>query len=134
VKSLCAVCSAAPAFGLVSDGEIYLKADDSIADRFRDAGCRPVYRKGEKPVSMSYWSVPESALDDAELLKQWAELSFEVAMRGQATSRSLMPSSNRVAGPAGIHLLKNRFSRPGLCGNDPARAAIAGASRPADGR
>ena len=71
-------------FGLVSDGEIYLKADEAIVDRFRDAGCRPfVYSKGEKPVSMSYWSMPEAALDDSDILKEWAELSFEAAVRGK---------------------------------------------------
>jgi DNA transformation protein and related proteins len=71
-------------FGLVSDGDIYLKADDSIADRFREAGSRPfVYRKGKKPVTMSYWSLPEAALDDSDLLKEWAQLSFEAAMRAK---------------------------------------------------
>jgi len=74
-------------FGLVSDGEIYLKADDSIADRFRDAGCRPfVYRKRENLVAMSYWSLPEAALDDGDLLKEWAELSFEAAVRAKRSA------------------------------------------------
>jgi DNA transformation protein and related proteins len=74
-------------FGLVSDGEIYLKADDSIVDRFRAAGSCPfVYRKGEKPVSMSYWSMPEAALDDGDLLKEWAGLSFEAAVRAKRSA------------------------------------------------
>ncbi len=38
-------------FGLVSAGELYLKADDLTAPRFRSAGCRPfTYDKNGKTV------------------------------------------------------------------------------------
>jgi DNA transformation protein len=71
-------------FGLVADGDIFLKADAATADRFRDAGCRPfAYRKGKEFVSMSYWSLPDAALDDPDLLKEWAELAFASAVRSK---------------------------------------------------
>ena len=70
-------------FGLVSNGDIYLKADEDTAPRFHDAGCRPfIYSRDGRSVSMTYWSLPEAALDDADVLKEWAALAYEVAMRG----------------------------------------------------
>ena len=29
---------------------------------------------------MSYWSMPDAALDDSDVLKVWAELAFEAAL------------------------------------------------------
>jgi DNA transformation protein len=69
-------------FALVSDNEIYLKADAETVERFRAAGRRPfVYSRDGKSASMSYWSVPDGALDDPDALKDWAALAFESAIR-----------------------------------------------------
>jgi DNA transformation protein and related proteins len=71
-------------FGLVSDGDIYLKCDPTIAPMFERAGCRPfAYKKGAGSVTMSYWSLPEQALDDPDALKEWADVAFASAMRGE---------------------------------------------------
>jgi DNA transformation protein len=68
-------------FALVSGDEVYLKCDDARSSRFREAGCRPfLYEKQGKTVEMSYWSVPEQALDDGELLKVYADLAFQSAV------------------------------------------------------
>jgi DNA transformation protein len=65
-----------------SDGGLYLKCDDEIESRFRDAGSRPfTYGRDTRKVTMSYWSVPNEALDDPEALKLWAELSYQAALR-----------------------------------------------------
>jgi DNA transformation protein len=69
-------------FALVSDNEIYLKADAETAERFREAGCRPfAYSRSGGSATMSYWSVPDAALDDGEALKDWADLALAAAMR-----------------------------------------------------
>jgi DNA transformation protein len=69
-------------FALVSDGEVFLKADDKTAPDFKAAGSRPfVYDKDGKSVTMSYWSMPDDAADDAELLKTWADLAFRTALQ-----------------------------------------------------
>jgi DNA transformation protein and related proteins len=79
-------------FALVADNEVFLKADDVASERFREAGCRPfAYAKDGKPVDMSYWSVPDAALDDPDALKTWAELAFEAAVR----SRKARPAKRR---------------------------------------
>ena len=69
-------------FALVAEGEIYLKSDELTHAQFRDAGCRPfVYEKAGKPVQMSYWSVPDEALDDGDMLRTWVELACQAARR-----------------------------------------------------
>jgi DNA transformation protein and related proteins len=71
-------------FGLVSDGEIFLKCDNDTSTRFREAGCRPfVYSRRGKSVDMSYWSLPDEALDDSELLKAWADLAYQAALKAK---------------------------------------------------
>jgi DNA transformation protein len=75
-------------FALVSDNEVFLKADNATAERFRGAGSRPfVYRKGGKPVDMSYFSVPDEALDDPDRLKFWADLAYEAAVAASKPKR-----------------------------------------------
>ncbi len=75
-------------FALVADNEVFLKADDASAPRFRAAGSRPfVYEKGGKQVDMSYFSVPDEALDEPERLKLWADLAFETAVAASKAKR-----------------------------------------------
>jgi DNA transformation protein len=81
-------------FALVSDSEIYLKADEETAERFRAAGSRPfVYSREGKQATMSYWSMPDEALDDPDLVGEWAEIACEAARRAS------MP---RKKGPAAV--------------------------------
>ena len=69
-------------FGLVSDGEVFLKTDDQTVPRFREAGCRSFsYSKGGKVTVMSYWSLPAEALDNPEALTGWADLALKAALR-----------------------------------------------------
>ena len=71
-------------FSLVSGDDVYLKCDETTSERFREAGCQPfVYSKDGKPMTMSYWSVPEQALDDGELLKVWVDLAYQAALRAK---------------------------------------------------
>ena len=69
-------------FALVSDNEVYLKADSETAERFRAAGSQQlVYARDGKSAAMSYWRMPDEALDDPERVKVWADLAFEAALR-----------------------------------------------------
>jgi DNA transformation protein len=75
-------------FGLVAGDDVYLKADDETRERFREAGCRCfVYEKDGKTVEMSYWSVPDEAMDDPELLRRWADLACGAALRAKRPKR-----------------------------------------------
>ena len=64
-------------------GEILLKADDVSATAFAAAGARRWTYEGRsgKPVSMPYWSIPDEALDDDELMGRWARQAYEAAVR-----------------------------------------------------
>ena len=72
-------------FGLIDDEVIYLKVDESLRADLAAAGARPwIYteRKGPKagtPQETSYWSLPESALDDPEEACAWGLRSLAVA-------------------------------------------------------
>lgn len=69
-------------FAVVIDDGLYLKADAQTQAKFEDAGCAPfVYMHTEKPLTMSYWSAPEAALDSSQAMLQWARLAFEAALR-----------------------------------------------------
>ncbi len=79
-------------FALVAGNEVFLKADDTTSARFRDAGSRPfVYSKDGKSIDMRYFSVPEEALDDGELLKLWADLAYQAALRTKKPKRTRSP-------------------------------------------
>ena len=67
-------------------GEMLLKADDLSAPEFESAGAKRWAYEGKagKPVNMPYWSVPEDAFDDPELMAHWVRLAYEAALRSSA--------------------------------------------------
>jgi DNA transformation protein len=67
---------------VVFDDRLYLKADAVTRPAFVAAGCAPFVYTGQKaPVEMSYWSVPEAALDSAEDMAPWLRRALEAAGR-----------------------------------------------------
>jgi DNA transformation protein len=75
-------------FALVSDGVIYLKADEHTRPSFAAEGLGPfTYGKAEKRVVMSYWRMPDRLYDDPEELARWAAEALAVARRRQAIPR-----------------------------------------------
>jgi len=75
-------------FGIEADGEIFLKVDAATAEAFRAAGSRPfVYERGGKAYAMSYWRLPDDALDDPEAAAGWARLAVEASARGGGRKR-----------------------------------------------
>jgi DNA transformation protein len=70
-------------FALVADDGLYLKNDAVNRPVFEAAGCEP-FRPfgGDKP--MSYWTVPLDALEDPDLLADWAGKALGAAERAEA--------------------------------------------------
>ncbi|NVJ22152.1 TfoX/Sxy family protein [Myxococcus sp. AM011] len=69
-------------FGLVGDGQLYLKTDDVTRPDFQAAGCRPfIYEGGGRRIEMSYWTAPTDASDDAYELLPWARRAVDAAAR-----------------------------------------------------
>jgi DNA transformation protein len=72
-------------FALEAAGELYLKTDSETVGAFEAAGSRPfVYRKDGKSTAMSYWRLPEAALDDPDEAARWGRLALEAARRAAA--------------------------------------------------
>lgn len=77
----------------LSDGSLLLKADDISAAAFKTAGSKrwSYARKGKKPVDMPYWSVPEEAYDDPDIMTEWAKRAYEAALRVENNSNAALP-------------------------------------------
>lgn len=69
-------------FGLIAEGQLFLKVDDVTKPDFQAAGCRPfVYEGAGKSVEMGYWLPPADAADDAYALLPWARKAVAAAER-----------------------------------------------------
>ena len=70
---------------LVSDDEIFLKADQQTIPMLETEGSRPfTYGAKNRRVVMSYWRLPERLLDDQEELGNFARAALGAAHRAQA--------------------------------------------------
>jgi DNA transformation protein len=66
------------------DGDILLKADAESAPDFEAAGCSQWAYDGKgKPVKMPYWSIPDEAFDDPDVMAGWVRLAYEAALRAK---------------------------------------------------
>ena len=77
-------------FGLVSDGTIFLKVDDTSIPDFEREGSRPfTYTRGERGrVELPYWRLPERLYDDPDELAAWAGRALEIAERKKFAPRA----------------------------------------------
>ncbi|MGD9831253.1 MAG: TfoX/Sxy family protein [Piscinibacter sp.] len=74
---------------LIAFGRLYLKADDRSRARFEAAGCEPfVYDGKGRPVTMSYFTAPEDAMESPALMQPWARLALEAAVRARAAKKA----------------------------------------------
>jgi len=68
--------------GLVIDEALYLKVDEQTKPLFIAEGCEPfVYEMKKKQVAMSYWSVPDDAMESSEQMLPWAKHALAAALR-----------------------------------------------------
>ena len=85
-------------FALEAGGEIFLKADAETIPAFRTAGSRPfTFRKNGASTTMSYWLLPESALDDPDEAGRWGRLALEAAGRSKAPGRRSRASNQAIS-------------------------------------
>jgi DNA transformation protein len=75
-------------FALEVDGELYLKADQDTVAAFRSAGSRPfAYERRGRVAEMSYWRLPETAVDEPDEAVHWARLALAAARRARAVAK-----------------------------------------------
>ena len=72
-------------FALLADSEIYLKADAQTVATFEAAGSAPFVWTGSdgRSIAMSYWRLPDTALDDSDEALHWGRLGLEAALRNR---------------------------------------------------
>ncbi len=73
---------------------LYLKTDASTRERFEAAGSLPfVYDVKGQAVSMSYFSAPDDAMESPALMRPWARLALEAALRARAAKARPTPAA-----------------------------------------
>jgi DNA transformation protein len=76
-------------FGLVSGGEIYLKADAETVPRFEAEGCGPFEygtKTGRRAIT-SFRKLPEWLYDNTDELAEWTREALGAARRSGAAKR-----------------------------------------------
>ncbi len=70
----------------LGDGErLWLKADSTTVAAFEAQGCaRFTYLAAGQAKSMNYHSAPEEAMESPALMRPWATLALDAAVRAQA--------------------------------------------------
>jgi DNA transformation protein len=73
-------------FALITEGTLYVKADDENRSLFEaEALQRFSYMKQGREYFMSYYTLPEAAMDDPEELKHWAAEGYAAARRAHTS-------------------------------------------------
>ena len=81
-------------FGLMFDGAIFLKVDETSIPDFEREGSKPfVYTRAKSKgrvgrASLSYWRLPERLYDDPDELAVWASRAFAIAERKKSAPRA----------------------------------------------
>lgn len=73
-------------FAVILDGDLMLKGDDQCSAAYEDAGCNRwtyTHAKSGKLVSMPYWTAPETAIDDPDDMRHWAQMAYEAGLRAK---------------------------------------------------
>ena len=70
-------------FGLFAEGSIYFKVDATNIKEYEKAKSAPFTYIGAsgKPISMSYWKVPDAILKNKKVLAEWIEKSLEINLK-----------------------------------------------------
>ena len=74
-------------FALISDGELYLKADEQSRPLFEAQGSEAfTYHRQGKPFRLSYYRAPDLFFEEPGETLRWARIAFDAALR-QPTPR-----------------------------------------------
>jgi DNA transformation protein len=73
-------------FGILHDGRLYFKTDETTRENYRIYGMGP-FAPGEKQVLKSYYEVPEEIVEDDEQLASWAREAAARKEKGKAPAK-----------------------------------------------
>jgi DNA transformation protein len=70
-------------FGILAGDVLYLKVDDTNRADYEATGGRPFKPYADNPMTMPYYDVAASVIEDATTLAAWAKRSIAVARAGK---------------------------------------------------
>jgi DNA transformation protein len=84
-------------FAIVADEAFYVKVDDVSREEFESRGLQPFrYEVRDKVrASMDYYEPPPEAMDDREILNEWARKGLEAAVRASAKKKPRKPRKKK---------------------------------------
>ncbi|TDR40083.1 DNA transformation protein [Tahibacter aquaticus] len=89
-------------FALAFEQRLFLKVDAETRAAFAAAGCEAwTYEGKDKTVQMSYWTVPDEAMDSTEAMTPWARRAFAAALRKANAKPSARPKAAKKPASAG---------------------------------
>lgn len=69
---------------IIAFEQLFLKADEVTQSRFEAAGCRRFeYEREGQTAALRYFCPPEEALESPALMRPWAQLALEAALRAR---------------------------------------------------
>ena len=72
-------------FGLITDGTLYLKADQETVPAFEARGHGAFsYAKKDRTYTLSYYQAPEETLENQEDMATWANQAYAVALKAHS--------------------------------------------------
>jgi DNA transformation protein and related proteins len=78
----CGVYQANQFFGIIMDGRLYLRIDPHLANEYVARGLSPfTYQKGKRVISLNYFEVPASVLENRDELLGAARQAIQAADR-----------------------------------------------------
>ncbi len=82
---------------IAADDALWLKTDAECRNMFESAGSRPFsFPKSDGSVTvLSYWSLPDEALDDPDAMRHWVHLAESAARRASLAAGSRKSRAKR---------------------------------------
>lgn len=75
-------------FAIVADEAFYVKVDDTSRAEFESRGLKPFrYEMGKAKATMDYYEPPPEAMDDREILCEWARKGLDAAVRASTKKK-----------------------------------------------
>ena len=86
-------------FGMLAADVLFFKVDDSNRREYETAGCSPFEPYADRALTMPYYNVPVSVLEDAVSLREWAARAVAVAKRAKTAKPAKTGKRAKAAKP-----------------------------------
>ncbi len=76
-------------FAIIADGRLYFKVNDANRADYKQAGSKPFTytMPGKKPMTMSYWELPEDVMEDREKIGTWVRRAVQASVTEKSKKR-----------------------------------------------